>query len=69
MEKILSTLSLQQAEVIRLRYGLYDGMEHNLSQIGILMGLSRERIRQIASEALRKLRHSTRQTFWQELLD
>lgn len=69
MEKLLSTLSPQQAEVIKLRYGLYDGDEHTLSQIGKRLGLTRERIRRIEAEALSKLRHPNRWRYWQEILD
>jgi RNA polymerase primary sigma factor len=69
MEKLLSTLNARQAEVIKLHYGLYDGDEHSLAQIGKIFGLSRERIRKIEAEALSKLRHPNRRCYWQEIFD
>jgi RNA polymerase sigma factor (sigma-70 family) len=69
LEKILSTLSLQQAQVIKLRYGLFDGEDHTLAQIGRQLKISRERARQVEEEALNKLRHPTRQHYWNELLE
>ena len=69
MEKLLSTLNLRQAEVIKLRYGLYDGEAYSLSQIGKRLGLSRERVRKIEAAALVKLRHPNRRCYWQEILD
>jgi len=69
IENLLSTLSTQQAHVIRLRYGLFDGKFHTLAEIGRQLEISRERARQIESEALNKLRHPTRRCYWEELLD
>jgi len=69
MEKILSTLTPQQARVIKLRYGLFDGESHTLDQIGKKLNITRERVRQIEAEALNKLRHPTRQHYWKELLE
>jgi RNA polymerase primary sigma factor len=69
LEKLLSTLSPQQARVIKLRYGLFDDQDHTLAQIGAKLKITRERVRQIESEALNKLRHPTRQHYWKELLD
>jgi RNA polymerase primary sigma factor len=69
IEKILSTLTPQQARVIKLRYGLFDGNTHTLAQIGRQLKISRERARQIEAEALNKLRHPTRQHYWKELLE
>lgn len=56
----LSTLTPRQARILNLRYGLQDGREHTLKEIGQKYGLTRERIRQIEKEALRKLRHPSR---------
>ncbi|MCB0076886.1 MAG: sigma-70 family RNA polymerase sigma factor [Anaerolineales bacterium] len=56
----LSTLSPREARILGLRYGLRDGREHTLKEIGEKYGLTRERIRQIEKEALRKLRHPSR---------
>ena len=69
MEKLLSTLTPQQAHVIKLRYGLFDGESHTLDQIGKKLNITRERVRQIEAEALNKLRHPTRQHYWEELFE
>jgi RNA polymerase primary sigma factor len=69
MERLLATLTPQQASVIKLRYGLFDGEAHNLAQIGRKLKISRERARQIEAEAMNKLRHPTRRHYWDELLD
>lgn len=68
LEKVLSTLADREKCVIKLRYGLKDGTEHTLAEIGRSLGISRERVRQIEDEALRKLRHPTRAQYLQELL-
>jgi len=69
IEKLLSTLTSQQARVIKLRYGLFDGESHNLAQIGRKLKISRERVRQIEAEALNKLKHPIRRHYWEEILD
>ena len=69
MENLLSTLNPQQAHVIRLRYGLFDGRTYTLAQIGKQMNISRERVRQIEAEALSKLRHPARRHYWEELFE
>ena len=68
LETVLNTLAPREKRVIKLRYGLNDGTEHTLAQIGRDLGISRERVRQIEDEALRKLRHHTRVQYLQELL-
>jgi len=68
LEQVLGTLKEREARVIRLRYGLEDGTEHTLAEIGQMEGISRERVRQIEAEALRKLRHPTRKQNLVELL-
>jgi RNA polymerase primary sigma factor len=60
VEKILSTLSQREEEVIRLRYGMVDGLPRTLEEVGLIFNLTRERIRQIEAKALRKLRHKSR---------
>jgi RNA polymerase sigma factor (sigma-70 family) len=68
LERVLGTLTSREALVIKLRYGLVNGTEHTLAEIGRQMGVSRERIRQIEEDALRKLRHPTRKQYLKELL-
>ena len=60
LDKVLSTLKDKEEEVIRLRYGLVDGKQHTLEEVGKVFNVTRERIRQIESKALRKLRHPIR---------
>ncbi|HQO94048.1 MAG TPA: RNA polymerase sigma factor RpoD [Bacilli bacterium] len=60
LDKVLSTLNVREEEVIRLRYGLVDGKQHTLEEVGKVFNVTRERIRQIESKALRKLRHPIR---------
>ena len=67
-EKAFNTLLPREAFVIQLRYGLTDGEEHTLTEIGGKLGISRERVRQIQEEALCKLRHPTRAQYLKELL-
>ena len=68
LERVLNTLAPRETLVIKLRYGLTDGTEYTLAEIGRQLGISRERVRQIEDEALRKLRHHTRVQYLQELL-
>jgi len=57
MEKVLATLDAREEKILRLRYGLQDGRNYTLDEVGKRFGLTRERIRQIEGQALRKLRH------------
>jgi RNA polymerase primary sigma factor len=56
----LHTLTLREEKVIKMRFGLEDGSEHTLEEVGQSFALTRERIRQIEARALRKLRQSSR---------
>ncbi len=60
LEKVLGTLTPRENQVITLRFGLHDGKERTLEEIGKNFGVTRERIRQIEAKALRKLRHPSR---------
>ena len=68
LERVLSTLSEREKDVIKWRYGLRDGTEYTLAEIGRRLDISRERVRQIEDEALRKLRHASRIQYLKELL-
>jgi len=56
----LGVLSEREREVLEMRFGLSDGQDHTLEEVGKHLGVTRERIRQIEAKALRKLRHPTR---------
>jgi RNA polymerase primary sigma factor len=56
----LGVLSEREREVLEMRFGLSDGQDHTLEEVGRHLGVTRERIRQIEAKALRKLRHPTR---------
>ncbi len=60
LDDLLGTLTEREAEVLRMRYGLYDGRQHTLEEVGKMFGVTRERIRQIENKAIRKLRHPSR---------
>lgn len=60
MDQVLFTLPPRQARILRLRFGLQDGRPHTLKEVAAKFGLTRERIRQIERDALRRLRHPSR---------
>ena len=66
VQELLETLPPREALVVRLRYGLPTGEVHTLKQIGEKLGITRERVRQIENQALRRLRHPSLQS---ELID
>ena len=57
---VLKTLTPREEKVIKMRFGLEDGSEHTLEEVGQSFAVTRERIRQIEAKALRKLRHPSR---------
>ena len=57
LSEILGTLTDREADVLRMRFGMYDGRTHTLEEVGQIFGVTRERIRQIENNAIRKLRH------------
>ncbi len=60
LKEILDTLTEREADVLRMRFGMYDGRTHTLEEVGQQFGVTRERIRQIENKAIRKLRHPSR---------
>jgi RNA polymerase primary sigma factor len=59
-EQVLNTLTPREERIIKMRFGLEDGTEHTLEEVGQCFSVTRERIRQIEAKALRKLRHPGR---------
>jgi RNA polymerase primary sigma factor len=68
IEEVLTSLTPREARVLQLRYGLADGHSYTLKEVGEKFGLTRERIRQIEKEALRRLRHPNRSRRLREYL-
>jgi RNA polymerase primary sigma factor len=66
---VLRTLSSREEKIIRMRFGIEDGSERTLEEVGQSFGVTRERIRQIEAKALRKLRHPSRSGKLKALLD
>lgn len=66
---IMRSLSPRECNVLRLRFGLDDGRQRTLEEVGQLFGVTRERIRQIEAKALRKLRHPNRSRRLREYID
>jgi len=69
LESLLESLSEREAGVIRMRFGLGDGMPKTLDQIGDTFGVTRERIRQIESKTMAKLRHPSRSQALRDYLE
>ncbi len=68
MKNALAVLSERERQVLELRFGLVDGKDHTLEEVGQYFNVTRERIRQIESKALRKLRHPTRSRHLRDFL-
>ncbi|MGD8624925.1 MAG: sigma-70 family RNA polymerase sigma factor [Anaerolineae bacterium] len=60
LEELLDTLTPREARILRMRFGLDDGYQHTLEEIGDRLGVTRERVRQIEKRALQRLRHPRR---------
>jgi len=69
LQSVLETLSEREAGVVRLRFGLTDGQPRTLDEIGQVYGVTRERIRQIKSKTMSKLRHPSRSQVLRDYLD
>ncbi len=67
--EVMAGLAPRERDVLRLRFGLDDGRQRTLEEVGQLFGVTRERIRQIEAKALRKLRHPNRSRKLREYLD
>ena len=68
-EHVLHTLRAREEKIIKMRFGLDDGSEHTLEEVGRSFAVTRERIRQIEAKALRKLRHPSRSSKLRLLLE
>ncbi|NBD36403.1 MAG: sigma-70 family RNA polymerase sigma factor [Chloroflexi bacterium] len=60
IEEVMATLSPREVRILRMRFGLHNGRSYTLEEVGKKFGLTRERIRQIEGQALRRLRHPSR---------
>jgi len=69
LQSVLQTLSEREAGVVRLRFGLTDGQPRTLDEIGQVYGVTRERIRQIESKTMSKLRHPSRSQVLRDYLE
>jgi RNA polymerase primary sigma factor len=69
LQSVLATLSEREAGIVRLRFGLTDGQPHTLNQVGEVYGITRERIRQIETKTMAKLRHHSRSQALRDYLD
>jgi RNA polymerase primary sigma factor len=69
LQEVLRSLEEREAAVVKMRFGLTDGQQHTLDEIGREFGLTRERIRQIESKTLSKLRHPSRSRKLRDYLD
>jgi RNA polymerase primary sigma factor len=66
---LLKTLTPREERIIKMRFGMEDGSEHTLEEVGNSFAVTRERIRQIEAKALRKLRHPSRSAKLRAFLD
>ena len=69
LAEVLDTLTPREAKVLQLRFGLIDGRQRTLEEVGREFNVTRERIRQIESKALRKLRHPSRSKKLKDFLE
>jgi len=69
INEVLNTLGPREATVLKMRYGLIDGRQKTLEEVGKYLNVTRERVRQIEVKALRKLRHPTRSKYLKTLMN
>ncbi|HEV7733866.1 MAG TPA: sigma-70 family RNA polymerase sigma factor [Candidatus Binatia bacterium] len=69
ISRVLSTLTPREAQVLRMRFGIGERTDHTLEEVGVRFAVTRERIRQIEAQALRKLRHRSRAHLLRGLVD
>jgi RNA polymerase sigma factor (sigma-70 family) len=69
IQAVLANMTAREAGIISLRYGLIDGQARTLEEIGQVYGVTRERIRQIESKTMSKLRHPSRSQALRDYLD
>ena len=69
LNEVMATLTPRECKVLRLRFGLEDGRPHTLEEVGKEFDVTRERVRQIESKALRKLRHPSRSKILKDFLN
>jgi RNA polymerase sigma factor (sigma-70 family) len=69
LEKVLGTLTPREAKVLQLRFGLDGCEEHTLGEVGDMLNIGKERVRQIEAKALRNMRHPSRSTIFREYAD
>ena len=69
IHRMLNTLSPKEERILRMRFGLGDETPHTLEEVGQIFGVSRERIRQIEAQALRKLKHPSRSNHLRSFLE
>ncbi|NET39706.1 MAG: RNA polymerase sigma factor, RpoD/SigA family [Cyanothece sp. SIO1E1] len=67
LTRLMASLSTQQQQVLTMRYGLGNGKIHTLASVGDMLNISRERVRQIQQEAIRKLRSNAVQSGWDSI--
>ena len=69
LESVLDTLTERERDVLKLRFGLDDGYQRTLEEVGRIFKVTRERIRQIEAKALKKLKHPSRSCKLRDYLD
>lgn len=69
VEEVIDTLSTKEAMVLKMRFGFIDGKQKTLEEVGEYFNVTRERIRQIESKSIRKLKHPVRRKMIENILN